>query len=433
MKNKIQQFFTNPYINGSFFLTVSNIIVSFLNYFYNVLSGRLLGPQGYGELGALLSYLTILSTPILIISAVVIQKIGKSGDQALSYTRVLEIWLIERLKRWLPYTVLIFVTVPLISSITHLSVYSSVALIILVILSLIGAFYNSALQGLRLFLATAVISIIATVLKLSGPVLVAVGLDGYMTVVAFAVLSGIFGLIITYYKVRTVVGNHVIIKSKQIQKRFVHLLFQPFILLTTFSLFSIILFNNFDIIFVKRFFDAKDAGIYVAWSLFAKMILYVLGPISSISYIFFSSVKERKRHSLILVLLITLIFCIGIVSFIVYRYFPHLVLGLLFGAKFNPVIPYLPIASLFGTSYAVLTILNNYFLAKNSKRALAVLIFFPLYVLALFIYHKSISEVMYAATAVTTLLICILILSQLVILSKSWIIRNNEPKHSEIT
>lgn len=425
MKRKIQQLIASPYISGSIFLTLSNIIVSFSNYFYNVLAGRSLGPQGYGELGALFSYLTILLTPITIISTIIIQKIGKSGDQALSLTQAIEQWVVLRLKRWFLIGIVLVLVIPVIPTLTHLSFYSSITLVLLVLSAFVGVFYGSALQGLHFFFITALISVIAAVIKLIGPVLVTFGIGGYVTIIGFVLLSSTFGLVVSYMKVHSVVNQHTVKKSPLPKKRLLHILFQPYLWLSSFSLMSIVLINNFDIIFVKRMFNANEAGVYVAWSLFSKMILYALGPISSISFIFFSSVKERNKHSIILILLILLIFCIGIGSFIIYSYYPQVVLNLVFGTKFSMIIPYLPIASFLGTSFAILTILNNYFLARNDKRALCVFISLPFYILGLILFHQNIQEVMYVITAITSSLVVIILLMQLVIMSKSWIIHNN--------
>ncbi|MDP4010593.1 MAG: hypothetical protein Q8P72_00005, partial [Candidatus Roizmanbacteria bacterium] len=63
--------------------------------------------------------------------------------------------------------------------------------------------------------------------------------------------------------------------------------------------------------------------------------------------------------------------------------------------KYLSVIPYLTLASYFGTGYLIMVFMTYYFLAKKSKDCLLPTIIFPAYILALMFYPKTISDVMH--------------------------------------
>ncbi len=141
-------------------------------------------------------------------------------------------------------------------------------------------------------------------------------------------------------------------------------------------------------------FSAEDAGIYNSWTLFAKVILYVLGPILSISFIFFSSNKEEIYHQLFFIGITIFLGIAGFIAMLAYGFYGRSIIDILFGEKFYPVIPFLEWASFFGTGYVMITFMNNYFLAKGSNKAYILALSLPIYVFVLFLFGKDLARVM---------------------------------------
>ena len=56
---------------SSLILFVGGMVVNVGNYFYNIISGRFLGPEGYGILASLISLFYILTIPTNVIKTVV--------------------------------------------------------------------------------------------------------------------------------------------------------------------------------------------------------------------------------------------------------------------------------------------------------------------------------------------------------------------------
>lgn len=386
----LKKLWGNEFFRGGIFFTVSSFIVNALNYFFNFIAGRSLGPKGYGEIATLFSYSSIATVPILVLSTFLIQKISSSTKQ-IAYTQSLEqlFWL--KIKKWWFLFILLILIVPLLPTLTNLSLLTSSVLILLIIFSFLSAFYGAALQGLKLFFCFSLIGIAGTFLKFTGAIFVMFGVDGVTTVLLFLLLSGLLGYFSSRFFIQRQFRKKLQIMPAKIERSILHLLKSPQFLTIFSSTLALTLFNNIDIVFVKKFFSPLEAGIYSSWSLFAKIIFYALGPLISISFVFFASKIDKKAQNITLNVSLILLCVVGVTSYIFYKNFTHFIILLIFGKKFEAVSPYLAHASIFGTFYAGITFINNFFLAKNSKSALILPILIPLYIMLLFFVPKKLS------------------------------------------
>lgn len=392
MKKTIQRAWSNQFIKGGAIITATSFLANILNYFFNLLAARTLGPTGFGEISALFSYTAVFSIPMMVMSLVIINKIGSKGDNSRVFANALQVWFFQKLKRWwfvwMPFAVLI----PLVPAATNLAPISGYALIPFIALNFLLSFYTAIVQGLQLFLWAAFIGFLTAIIKLTGAILVAAGVDGLLTVIIFLLFSAAIPLFVGHFVFRRNTPQS-ITPSENIQKRLSHAILNKYVIYTFLSILALTLFNNGDVIFVKKYFNAQEAGIYGSWSLFAKIILYVMGPLSLVSFIFFSDKKTSRNHERILMITLTILLVIASISFIFYRFFSYDIIRLLFGSKFDAVGPYLSQASIFGSAYTTISFINNYFLAKNSKRSLILAVCIPVYFIFLFVIPRSISSI----------------------------------------
>jgi len=386
----------NTFVQGGILFTVSNFMVGGLNYLFNLLAGRALGPEGYGEIVALFSYGIIFSIPIGVLGTLLIQKIG-DADDAVSYTIQLQKWVTLKLKKWWFILVLILFITPLVPSLTNLSPFVGYILPFMLILSLISVFYNAAMQGLHLFMWYSIIGVIATVIKLSGAVFTFFGLGNLELIVIFILLSGFIQLSISHFVMKKRLSKHVK-KEPILTKRIMELLFDRQLWYTAGVTGVLTLLNNIDVIYVKLRFSAEDAGLFGAWSLFAKILLYVIGPLLGLSYIFFSNKKQSSRHQVVFITSLIFLAIFGFAANIGYGFFGRFMIESLFGSKYISVLPFIEWASLFGAGYILMMFMMNYFLAKKSKASLVPAVLFPIYLGALFVYPKGIGDVMLVDT-----------------------------------
>lgn len=392
MTRFLKNIWSNSFIKGGVFLTAGNFLVGILNYFFNILTARVLGPEGYGEITALFSYLIILSTPVVILSTYVILKIGEKKDQY-SYTHSVLTWIIQKIKRWWYVGIPALVVMPFLPGLTNLSPVVAYSIVPIVIMGYLLAFYDGAIQGLQLLSFFAILSIIFAAVKLLGPVIAFYTVPNINIILLFVFLSLLTKLVLSHIMLSKKFTVHTS-KILNLDKRIIEVLKDKNIWLTAITSMSIGLFSNIDIIYVKQMFSAEDAGIYSSWSLFAKIILYALGPLIGLSFIFFSNKKHEIYHQIFFIVSFVFLIIIGFAGLFIYGLYSQQIIKLFFGPKFFPVIPYLEWAAFFGIAYVMLLFMNNYFLAKKSNKSYILAASLPFYCLALFIWGKDIGQVM---------------------------------------
>lgn len=391
MKKLIKKMAANQFFQGSFIFTASNFIISVLNYFFNFLVGRALGPAGYGEITAFFSYTAIFSIPFAIATFLIIQKIGSANGNNYIYVKSVELWFIDKIKKWWFLFFLLILFIPLISPLTNVSFTTSLLIIITIILSSFSVFYFSALQGLKFFAVIALINTISISIKFIGSILVTLHIDGLTTIFLCLLAATIFNLLASFFSFKKLVCPSSVFKK--IEKRIVHVIFNKFFYLTAISTISLILLTNFDIIFVKKFFSAKEAGLFSAWTLFSKIIFYLVSPIVGLTFVFFSSKKNDEEQNKIFMVTLLILIAVGSFCFVLYSFFPSLV-QLMFGDKFNSIIKFLPSAAILGIAFSSINLFNNYFLAKKSLLVLILPSTFVLYISLLFLSRANLANVM---------------------------------------
>jgi O-antigen/teichoic acid export membrane protein len=273
----------------------------------------------------------------------------------------------------------------------------------------LSSIYNSYFQGLKLFLLIAGISLVTAFLKMSGGVAVALHLGQLEVVLFFLIVSSLVSYLLSVYSFKKETRR--IVHDTFPKKRILHYLLSPQYIVTGISVAAMLALNNIDIIYVKKFFTAQEAGLYSSWSLFAKAIFYILGPLLGVSFIFFAHNKNQKdqRKSFLLSLLGLII--LGVLSFFFYTFFAQLIISLLFGKKFISITPYLGLASIFGSLYAIITFVSNYFIAKSSKWSLVLAYSLLFYILGLFFIVKSIVTLFYMNIIYCTVVVVIYLIA----------------------
>lgn len=285
------------------------------------------------------------------------------------------------------------IAIPFMPKITNLPSFPAFIIFPMMFLSVVGCFYSAALQGMRLFFWTSMLAIIGVLFKLSGALAVYLGVDGINTIVVFMFCCAIFGLFLARKIIHDEVSNKVEEFYPKIEKKVSQILSQKQVLITAASVMSMTLFSNLDIIFVKKFFTAFEAGIFSSWSLFAKIILYAIGPIMQVSFIFFATSKNQEKQNLTLKVMLITLLVVGIFGYLFYSFFGDIIIGVFFGKKFITVSPYLHYAAIFGGFYTAISLLNNYFLAKRNNFSIILPLLIPFYLTGFFIIPKTLTAV----------------------------------------
>lgn len=389
----IKKLWNNEFLQGSFFLTVSSFLINILNYLFYLLIARSLGPRGYGEIYTLLSYISISSVIISVSSMLIIQKIGSADENRYEIAKALESWFWIKTRKYWFFIIPMVILTPFMPKITNLSPVTAFMIFPIVLISFFSSFYSASLQGLKLFFWSSVISILCALFKFGGGILISLGIKNVNIIIIFLFTTSIISFFLSRLIISKTIKKWSKYQTIRLQKKLIQVITGRFFITTLLSVLALAFFGNLDIIFVKKYFSADDAGIYSLWSLFSKIILYIVGPILAVSFVFFSSQKNSETQNKTLrVSLITLMF-VGIIGSLIYKIFGLLIVNVFFGTKFVPVQPYLIYAGVFGSFYTSIVLINNYFLAKKSPYTLILACLIPIYIGFLFLIPKQLIEI----------------------------------------
>lgn len=168
-----------------------------------------------------------------------------------------------------------------------------------------------------------------------------------------------------------------------------------FLLLTAGYEFSQIIINNGDIFLVKHFFSAEPAGLYASLALVGRVVYFVTWMmVMMLLPEVIALVKENKPTKGILRKYLTYIsILIGAIVFTT-ALFPNLIIELLFGEAFASISPLLWKYSLATGLFALSNLFVYYYLSLSKYFPVVVSIFFGVFqLIAIYSYHGSLEQI----------------------------------------
>jgi len=364
-------------VRGSIFVFLANNAASFGNFLYNLFMGRLLGPEKYGDLGAIMSLLVLLSVPLGILSLLMV-KIVSSYWGKKDYAKVKSLLNYFTPKLFGIGTVvflLLCLSVPALSGFLHLDSYLPVLIIAsCFILSFPSTFNRATLTGSLQFPYLALNGFIEIGCKLLLSVILVVLNFGLIGALLGPLIGTVAGYFLSIFELKLILGS--VKKDNSIPA--IGLLLKPTIPIF-FAYLSLMAFFTVDIILVRHFFPAVVAGEYTALSTTGKIIYYAIGPIIAVMFPVISS-RVSSGISYILPLFGTLIVTLTLssVAIFVYFLFPKLIIDILFGSKYLEVVPLMGIFSFYITIYSINAVLTNFLLSISYYRPI-----YPLFLISL--------------------------------------------------
>ncbi|MBI3619803.1 oligosaccharide flippase family protein [Candidatus Roizmanbacteria bacterium] len=392
MIKRIRRLWRNEYLQGSFFLTASSFLLNIVNYFFYFLIARNLGPKGYGEIYALFSYLGVVSIPLAIVSTYIIKQISASKENSLDLAKQIEYYFWDRLKKWWPLLFLTLLLTPFIARITNLSAFVSYFFVPFMLVSVVTVFYDAVFQGLKLFLAFSILNSVTVFVKLFGAVTTIFPFGTLELVILFLILAMVIKLAGEKVILNQYHSTHNL--SHYLNRRLTSLFHSQQFLLTSVFIIGTTLYSNIDIIIVKRLFDSNSSGLYSAWSLLSKIMLYAVGPLVSISLIYYSSgntSQSKKKKVFVISLILAVI--LSLVGLFFYLTFPKLIILILFGQKFLSILPLVGYAGIYGMLFLLVIYFSNFLLAYNKKIIFSFPLLYGIYGVAVWLLPRSIYTV----------------------------------------
>ncbi len=168
-----------------------------------------------------------------------------------------------------------------------------------------------------------------------------------------------------------------------------------FIYVTAFYELTQILINNSDILLVKRFFDAEQAGLYAALALIGRVVYFVAWMFVMLLLPEVVKAKKEGRNTAPMLFKYVgyiALLSVGIVTLC--AVFPELIISLLFGDQYVSMAGLLWQYALATSLFAIANIFTYYFLSLDQYRPIWFSSFFGLsQVVLIVLFHQSLTTV----------------------------------------
>lgn len=367
-------------------LMMANLLSGALGYVFQVVMGRLLAPAEYGLLSAMIALGLIFPVPMGAAMLILTRKYaeyfatGELGKVA---------HLSQRVQRWILIIGVIALSSYLFGSswiAKYLGTSDQIAVMLLgvwIFVLIISGGYPALLQGGQLFTWIGVASIIFAFAKM----VFSVGLVwmGYHVVgamlgltLASAILLGVY-----YWSSRKFT------KEKVTPCR--HTISIRESLPIAFASASFLVMTQIDVVLVKHYFPAHEAGIYAAASALGKAVLFLA---SAVAGVLMSMVAENEarnnRSGQLLIQAIILVGALAGGGALVFFMFPEFLISTFFGDAYVDAVDVMRYYGIAMFPLALVMVAEHFLIAKGKVVfAYIFALVAPLQVFAVHLYHES--------------------------------------------
>lgn len=388
---KIKDLLRSKIASASAMLMISMTVVNAGNYVYNLIMGRWLGPSLFADLSLIVTLLlavTFLTAPIQMTTARYSAIHTADGDgQALASTRRF-IWFIA-LGLGLSLTAFFAILAPVLQGFFHTQ--SSLPFVIFgaaLPFAMLQAVERGILQGRTSFKILA----ISYQVEMWTRLFVSIGLVMLGLSVNGAVMGISLSFLFTWLVARSAVKDLAASETISKEKRMALLAFAAPVLV---SQLGQILINNSDVILVKRFFEADEAGRYAALALIGRIVFFATWSVVTTMFpIVAQKQKMGEPHGHLLWLSLGIVTGVSTPVVVLTLFAPNWVVGILFGKEYLAVAPLLWLYALATSLYAMANVVINYRLSLGMGRetGFAIAAGFA-QVLGIIFFHGSLEQV----------------------------------------
>ncbi len=326
--------------NVSVYWTAS-LAVSFINYLYYPVLGRIMRPADFGEVQTIISIYTQVGVFFQVLSLVGVSVIAKYAHEEDRRRVGDELSRIAIMFSLVMLCLTVVFSVPLSRFFHFSSLAPFYVLAVALVLAVPASFANSYLQGHKQFWALSFGSLIGSVAKLLFAVaFVSLGY-GAFGAVGGLVCSQVVALVYALRMgsgVRRFVAANTRLRRPNIDLIRPELVFAVVVLVTS---IATNLMLSFDILVVKHYFTPTDAGLYSGISIISNIIFFVSAPIAGAMIPSIRPHDPTGRNARLLRRSLMFVLAVGGVVTLVFVAEPHLVVGLLLGSRYVPYAGYL--------------------------------------------------------------------------------------------
>lgn len=360
MRKKLKALAEDKFIKNNTIYFLGSLLVAFFSYLYHPVLGRMMTVADFGEVQTLLSLVAQTGVFLGIFNIIVVNIVANAegGEEKLK--------IISRLYRFALFASLAFALAlaggsPWLERFFNFqSFWPFISLALILALSVSVTFRRAYLQAMKDFWAVSLAGIIGTAGRLIFAVmLVYLGFASFGAISAI-VIANLFILLYVYAKTRSRFFLKLSVeeeKPRGLKKELKY----GFLIFCA-SGFVTFLYTS-DILFVKHYFPAAEAGLYSGIATIARAIFFITG---SVAGVLLPSIKIRnpfaKNHQIFKKAL-ALITLIGGGTGLTFSLFSDTVIRYSIGGKYASMAGTLPKMSLFLFLASVINLFFVYFLA----------------------------------------------------------------------
>lgn len=402
MLSRAKKIILHPFFTSSAVMIVGTNLANFAGYIYHLIFGRLLGPSLYGELSATISLIGLFFVSFSFIRLVIVKFVSAKEEKV---GALLE-WVTRKsLFLGLIIALLAFLTTPLFSDFLHIKASTLILIGPIVFFTLFSLIYRSFLQGLLKFKKFVIV--------LNSEILIRLILGVIFVYLGFSVSGAVFAFFLGTV-VAWLLGRHFLRKERKFPENQVAFAPGKKILNYSIPVFLMTLagssFYYTDIMLVKHFFSAYEAGIYASVSVFGRIISFASMPIISVMFPFVSRRHAKKQDSKqVFLFSLSLIVLIILGVLFVYWLFPDLTVWLLFGSKYFEASQYILFFGIFSSIFTVGHFLVNFYLSISKTKPSYIVVFGAvLQALGILLFHQSLRQVIWVSTVAASVMLVLL-------------------------
>lgn len=411
MRKRIKIIASNPLISGSVVIFLGGILASFLSFLTNIVFSRNLSLPDYGAYVSVVSLILLAVIPASSVIPAIVALAGPfyAHDDNASLKALYFKFLKPIFLSGLILSIVFIVFIKPIGAFLHLENQTILILsFITVLMGFVGTVNLAFMQARLSFKILSFSNITSSATRLiAGTLLVLAGfgLSGALT--AFF-LSTLAPLAIGFISLRSFFASK-FIETPHISYRSLIVNGIP----SAISVFAINAFISTDIILVKHFFSADNAGLYAGLSLIGKVIFYLSAPIGNVMFpIAVRKFSKNENFNRIFVMSFALVSGIGTCMVAFYFLFPEFTtIFFLKNKEYLRIAPLLAFYGLYMALYSLLTVVMYFFLSiKKNWVSYLIMGGALLQALLIAIFHHDFATVIGNSIVVVSLLLIILLL-----------------------
>jgi len=411
----------DPLVSGSLLVLTGSFAVNILSYLFQLLVGRMLSVSEYGILISLFSLVAIVNIPAVVVNTSIVKIVSElKAKEDYASVSGLFLWLF---KAFLVFGLIVLVLSFLLGDkIVRFLNFSDTLLFLVFMLFFVSVFVLSIplsfLQGLHKFKEFSIVNFVSAFNKL----FFGIGVT-FFTYKVIGTVWGIFaGALVSLLVSLLIVKDAVLAKASSVSFWIKKL--AEFAVPSSISLIALAILFNVDVVLVKHFFDDHTSGIYSSLAIIGRILFFgtssiglVLFPLSSSSHAKGRDTKGIFAKSLFLTSFLLMS------GFVVFYFFPALIVEILFGPAYYLAVPYLGKFSIFMIFYTLIYLFTQYFLSIYKTKVGIVLALGSLtQILLIWVRHGSLTSVIENLICVNAVLF--------VLLAGLWIYQLSSPATS---